>query len=242
MTKNQLEYWRNQETERSNRANERQASRNQRWKELVDWRTLQEQRRTNIANEGIKERSQVATSQHYERQDAETNRSNLASEALRAESNELSRQNTILGYHQAAVSRENSIRSAAASNYASNLNAQVGMANVAESQRSNIARETENQRSNIANEYLTSLQRGAQGRDVAVRENQLEFEKSKWNDSVVTAQRRADLANTQMKTLDTKNNIIDRRVNTITQGVRNLSSVFGDIARSGRNFITLGGS
>lgn len=228
MTKNQIDYWRNQEQHRANVANEKLSNRQQRWKEFVDFHNLREQRRTNVANEGIKERSQVATAQHYQRMDAETNRANLAREALTSASNELAKQQLILGYHQADVSRANAQTSAA-----------VGYANVAEQSRSNKAREQETNRANLQQEYLTSLQRGAQARDVLTREAQLDFERSKWNDSVVTAQRKADLNNTIVKTKDVAENIVDRRVRTITGSVSDLASSLGNIIRGGRSYINL---
>lgn len=240
MTKNQIDYWRNQEQERTNRAQELQAKINQRWKEHVDFHTLKEQHRTNVANEGIKERTHIEQDQHYRRMDAEQQRANMASESLRAESNRIAKENVILGYHQSEVSRANAREAASAARYGSNLSASVGMANVTEQHRANVVHENEQTRSNLANEYLTSLQRGAQGRDVAVREGQLQLEQQKWNDSVVTAQRQANLENTRANTMNTVQGAVDRRVSTITQGVNNLAGAIGNIARGGRNYIVGG--
>lgn len=229
MTQNQLQYWRDRETARSNAENERIANRSQRWKEFVDLRTLAEQRRTHIANEGIAERNQIANSQHLQRADAETSRHNLESERLTAESTNLARDQLILGYQNLAQSAENARTAAAASRYAADRSAYVGLANVAEASRSNAAREAETSRSNRANEVINAFRSSVSAADQQTRADTLNFEKSKWTDSVVTAQRKANLVQTQANTKNTIEGMLDRRVSTVTRSMRDLASIFSPL-------------
>lgn len=225
MTQNQLAYWKQEEEKRSNLAQEAQANRTQRWREYVDFHTLREQRRTHIANEGIAERQQVANDQHYQRADAEQARHNLISEQIQERANQLQQQSIVLGYHQADVSRLNAQQAAAASRYAASLNYAIGQANVAETYRSNVARQAEINRSNLVNESFTSSRVQNEVAGTNIKAETLGFEQAKWNDSVVTAQRKANLLQTQVKSKDIAENMVDRRVSTITSGVRNLGSV-----------------
>lgn len=69
MTKNQLEYWRNEETKRANRATE------------------SEEKRHNLAMEGHNARSLIESGRHNRVTEAETGRSNRANEYLKSQSN-----------------------------------------------------------------------------------------------------------------------------------------------------------
>lgn len=122
------------ETERANRAKEGynlsyldELSRANQAKELLSYGTLRETLRSNKAREAELSRSNLA-------RETETIRANIAAEQLRL--NEL--------YER--------IRSNKASESIAGSNISLGYAQLAEAQRSNLARETETQRSNMARE------------------------------------------------------------------------------------------
>lgn len=159
MTHNQIEYWKLNETKRSNLANEAEAKRANQAREL-------ETNRANLENEAIKRRANSINAAHYRNVDAETQRANLAreyensrsnraNEALKAESNEIERSRVNLGYYQTDANKLVGLTQAA-------INREVGLANVgaqyasiAELSRANQAREAETTRSNLAHESIS---------------------------------------------------------------------------------------
>lgn len=234
MTKNQIDYWRSQEEKRSNQEKERLNRKVQRWNEHVQFHTLretqranqareQEQRRTNLANEQLKSQSNLITQNHYQNMEAETNRANLANEQLRAVSNDLQKQSILLGYHQADVSRQNTLS-----------NVGLGYSQLNEATRSNLAREAETTRHAQATERNEAMNTG-------VKQGYLGLENSKWYDSIVTAQRQANLQKTKVETSDVVHNAADRRVKTITGALGSLGNLLTNVARGGRSIINLGG-
>lgn len=145
MTKNQLEYWKNQyekhhnyevrkETERSNRALEREQSRANRARE-------RETLRANRASERLKAESQEQTRINNERNYVENAYHNARLEQQAVLSNENDRSRVALGYYQADRSASVGMAQAGAA-----------YANVAEATRSHQAQESEIHRSNLINE------------------------------------------------------------------------------------------
>lgn len=118
MTRNQIEYWRNVEIERSNRANEKETNRSNVAREAETNRhnvvTEKEVNRHNLMTELLTSQANAELAKHYERQDslgaqnlelqtnqlAETVRSNLANEQIRRDSTALGYAQLGLGYAQ----------------------------------------------------------------------------------------------------------------------------------------------
>lgn len=241
MTKNQIDYQSHLERIRSNVENERLNQRRQRWQEHVDFHNMRETKRANLAkeaeinranveNERLKAESNNILATHYQTQNAETKRANQAREQLTAESNEIQKQQVILGYHTADVQRQNVL-------------AQVGLgySQLAETQRSHQANEVEINRSNLANERIKRSGNISGYVSALANQTRANLEVRKWDDETSQAQRKADLQRTKVQTSDIVHNAADRRVKTVTGGVRDLAgsvfSVLKAAATSGRNYI-----
>lgn len=140
MTKNQIEYWRYKEEQRSNLAKEK------------------EQNRTNVANEELTRQrdsnvyylGQVNAQEnqrHNRAVESETARSNLAREGETARANRMGERISILNL-------EEKKRSNLASEAIARSNIGLGYSQLAESSRHNLAMETEQGRANRAQEQL----------------------------------------------------------------------------------------
>lgn len=151
MTKNQIEYWRYKEEQRSNLAKEKEQNRtNVANEELTRNRdanvyylgqlNAQENQRHNLAVEGETARSNLA-------RESETLRSNLARESETARANRMGEQISLQNL-------EEKKRSNLASEAIARSNIALGYSQLAESSRHNLAMETEQGRSNREQERL----------------------------------------------------------------------------------------
>lgn len=163
MTRNQIEYWKNVEQQRSNRVAEAETAKHNRAMERLKSDEINASKRgqdiqarnTQLSNQTTLEASRInATNQM--RQLAETSRANLARETQsRAELNSLNsdrvRQASQRDYVN-STNRQNVIEGARHNRQ----NELLGLRQYDETVRSNRARETENTRSNQAQESLRS--------------------------------------------------------------------------------------
>lgn len=121
MTTNQLQYWRNVETKRSNLANENETQRHNRVGEAISANTLvetkrhnlateKETNRSNVANEGIKQR-QNSTALYQAQETARHNRAQEQNDLLKLASNErIAQANRKLGYAQLSETTRHNIK------------------------------------------------------------------------------------------------------------------------------------
>lgn len=119
MTRNQLQYWSNKETERANKAREAETT------------------RANRVNAAIQTQIAAETKRHQLATEKEANRANLASERLKSQSNSISAQQVAATQAHYQRSDATSLLSANNSRYAANLNYSAQMSNLYETTRHN---------------------------------------------------------------------------------------------------------
>lgn len=172
MTANQINYWKLQEEKRANAARELETHRANLATERENKRSNRareyETNRANLAQEALKKESNVINANF----NAETQRSHLAQERLTSVGQETDRARVALGYVQDATNRLVGLG-----------NVQVGMANVAELTRSNIARQDEINRSNLVHEAQLVRSTDSQVSNAFTNAGQLSLETTKWNQS-----------------------------------------------------------
>lgn len=143
MTRNQLQYWQNRETERSNRAKEAETT------------------RTNRVNEAIKQ-AQIVTQNRINQQTlAETHRSNIAKEGLTAQSNAIQSQNVANQQQHYLRSDSTSLLQANNSRYVADRNYQASQNALLETTRHNKQVEQQQGFSSVANAVTGLLGVGA---------------------------------------------------------------------------------
>lgn len=184
MTKNQIEYLKALETERSNRANEAQTALrdSQNYEVAKDQlvlgrQQLKETHRSNLAKESETYRSNVAKERETHRsnyaqellgysQQRETNRSNLARERETQRSNlaqeQLKRQANLTAQYSASIQASKVV-----------LDAMLRQRELAENERANLARESENVRSHREQENIDWARVNIYGGELAVKQGQL---------------------------------------------------------------------
>lgn len=226
MTKNQIEYLKLRETQRSNRAQEDLSSQKIRNDYKIASASLDETSRHNVANEGIGYLSAGETSRHNIASEAltaaaqsETHRANIAAESERARANRaqeaLTKRNldeneryhnmsNALGYYQAGAQYASVAlghAQLAETSRANRANEAIRRTSVAEEVRHNIAAETEINRSNTVSE----AQRGLN----------IQYSKQR-NDEIV----RHNLVTENLQTASTAVNAATDVADTIVRGVR----------------------
>lgn len=144
MTKNQIEYLKLLETQRSNQAVEAETGRANRERERQGQISLDEQSRSNLANEKIKADTLIEQSRHNLATESETNRANLARELETSLHNRNTEHVAMLNYSETArANRERERLTSEAQD---------------EQRRANLAREAENERSHRADERIRTRQ------------------------------------------------------------------------------------
>lgn len=133
MTHNQIEYWKLDETKRSNRVNERENQRH-------NVSTEKETSRHNYATEDTANRNLVESIRSNKARERETNRHNVATEGLSAAGLVESKRHNLVGESQNA--------------YSISENARHNVASENEQQRHNVAGEQETNRHNLAGEAI----------------------------------------------------------------------------------------
>lgn len=260
MTHNQIEYWKLQESKRSNVAKETETNRanlasereNERSHRAVEQETRRsnlaredETHRSNVANEGIKKEANVINNAHYLRTDSENQRHNLASERLTAASQDIEREKTQLGYYNANINKEIGYANVGLG-YG---NLELGYQNLSEAQRSHLAVETETSTHNRAQEEAGAAQ--AVSSNVSSRANlqraqneanKLSFEREKWNEVGKAEQAARTAATLSGIKTDAYNragifsNIINGHLGSYNNALRS----FGNLAQSATKLLPKG--
>lgn len=149
MTKNQIEYWRNVETKRSNLATELETKRSNEAREL-------ETRRHNLVVEQQGFSTLAEQARSNQAREYETSRSNLENERIRRDSQatERAQLSEVIAHNRASEANNLLAITTQARTAANQLTADVAYRNVTtlETQRANIARENETQRANLMSE------------------------------------------------------------------------------------------
>lgn len=207
MTKNQIDYWRNQYEKRHQERVDRETRRANLAKEAEEFRSNKERERENVRtnreNEAIRREANRINDVASQRSVGEASRHNQASEALTAASLGVERERVDVANLSALYSKEVGMAQAGAA-----------YANVAEMQRSNIARQEEINRANLINESIgrtdadtrrmnataSLLQAGAANSRASTSSRELDFSREKWS----TAQLPNMMANTALISAQTQ--------------------------------------
>lgn len=253
------------ETERSNKAREAETSRSNLATESETRRSNiareTETNRSNVVNEKERERSNKANEaltsernsiardtniinmEHFQRMDSETNRHNLVTERQTDDRNSIELSKVQLGYDQIEGNYRNVLTSAGAQKYAADTNANLGYANLAELNRSNLEREwlntniaLENVRTQRKNDEFREGQNAiagyeAQTRRLAQLQQQNEWPTKQENLQSQTALNRqrsqSEQVNRRLATVQTGLNAVDTGVRAGTSILRAASDLVG---------------
>lgn len=237
MTRNQIEYWRLQETERSNRVNE-QHNRNVL---AYNYQVLAETRRSNLAREAETRRSNIArekqnlldSNRNFElqkRSQEETQRHNRAVEQLNAQAQlETTRSNKAREQLQAQA---NAIQASSMTLKSNELNETVRR-NKANEQLE-MSRQVEQRRSDKQNELLNQLRLGE------IRRSNLATEAEKRRSNMATE--RINFGNLEVRRSElserTRSNLANERIQiqhyTVSDTANLLRVVRGDLNEAGK--------
>lgn len=222
MTSNQIEYWKLRETERHNRATERQSASD-----------LQEQQRSNLANEQLANERNFQSAvgntinmQLGQQRLAEERRANLAKEAATVKSQDIERQRVLISSQALENQRQIAQINASAQRYGATLNYAAQSHSLAENVRHNLVSENLGQQAEDSKRITADTSQ--QG---------LLFSKEQYNDTgrnLVQSQikRNESQVSVDMSTINRNNvrNSLDT-VDTSANVINSLSGLIGNATR-----------